>query len=310
MLTYKCPAACEFCYYNCSPDKGGLMPIETALNAWASLVDLAGQNAEIHITGGEPFLYFDHLAELLAEAKKNKLTGLDAIETNAYWADDRNTIIKRLKILKQSGMKRLKISWDPFHAEFIEAQKVRLLAETAPEILGTANVLVRWAKYLDDNVDMRTLKLRKRWDLYKRSMDDFSFRFTGRAAGQLGDLFSDKPVEFFRGLDCSRSFLSAKGVHIDPYGNVFSGLCSGIIVGNVNQTPLKKIWQEFDPPNHEFIGSLFKGSPAALLEAAVENGYKIRAKYADKCHLCTDLRQFFFDRGQKLSIIGPGECYF
>ncbi len=37
MLTYKCNCSCEFCYYHCGPDKGGLMPVDMALGAWQSL---------------------------------------------------------------------------------------------------------------------------------------------------------------------------------------------------------------------------------------------------------------------------------
>jgi len=64
LLTYKCNAACEFCYYHCSPQKNGLMPIDTAISAWSALGGLrilAGDAAKVHLTGGEPFLYWDHL---------------------------------------------------------------------------------------------------------------------------------------------------------------------------------------------------------------------------------------------------------
>src|SRR4030042_5894880 len=70
MLTYKCNCSCEFCYYNCDPDKGGLMPVDNALSAWKSLRILAGDRAKIHITGGEPFLYWDHLLEILEQAQR------------------------------------------------------------------------------------------------------------------------------------------------------------------------------------------------------------------------------------------------
>ena len=82
LLTYKCNAKCEFCYYNCSPQQDGLMPVEMAISAWRSLKELAGDSAKIHITGGEPFLYWDLLVEILREAKQNKLTPADMIETN------------------------------------------------------------------------------------------------------------------------------------------------------------------------------------------------------------------------------------
>jgi len=38
------------------------------LGVWQSLIDLAGPAARVHITGGEPFLFYDHLVELLAQA--------------------------------------------------------------------------------------------------------------------------------------------------------------------------------------------------------------------------------------------------
>ena len=75
LLTYKCNCICEFCYYNCSPQKGGLMPVETAISVWQSLKRLVGDNAKIHITGGEPFLYWERLCEILREIKKQKLGG-------------------------------------------------------------------------------------------------------------------------------------------------------------------------------------------------------------------------------------------
>lgn len=309
MLTYKCPAECQFCYYNCSPDKGGLMPTGTALNIWESLIDLAGPSAEVHITGGEPFLYFDHLVELLAEANRRELIGLDAVETNAYWARNPDIVLKRMKILRDCGIRRLKISWDPFHAEYIEEENVTLLANIAKEVIGPENVLVRWDKYLGSGIDMKSLDLTQRCQMYKQAAADFPVRFTGRSAEKLAPVFDGADVNEVTVKNCSKSFLSSKGVHIDPYGNVFSGLCSGITIGNVNETSLKDIWKSFDPVNMPLVSSLVKGSPAALLDQAVDLGYKTRPVYADKCHLCCDLRQFFFDKKQYKSIISPVECY-
>jgi len=99
MLTYKCNCACEFCYYNCDPDKGGLMPVDTAISAWQSLKILAGDNAKIHITGGEPFLFWDHLQEILDQAQKQNLGKVDLIETNGFWATSEKIVRQRLKKL-------------------------------------------------------------------------------------------------------------------------------------------------------------------------------------------------------------------
>ncbi|HCO94116.1 MAG TPA: hypothetical protein DIU00_09225 [Phycisphaerales bacterium] len=108
---------------------------------------------------------------------------------------------------------------------------------------------------------------------------------------------------------CRSNFLSAKGVHIDPFGNVFSGTCSGIIVGNINQTPLEDIWKRFDPRSAAFISTLFSKGPYGLLAEAEKQGYERLESYAGKCHLCTSIRQFFFDNGLEKPIVGPAECY-
>jgi hypothetical protein len=92
------------------------MNIDTALSIWQSLRILAGDTAKIHITGGEPFLYWDHLLKILEEAKKQNLGKVDLIETNGFWATSRETIKQRLKALDSLGMLRLKISTDPFQS--------------------------------------------------------------------------------------------------------------------------------------------------------------------------------------------------
>ena len=309
MLTYKCSAACKFCYYNCSPDAAGLMPEKTALDAWKSLKNLAGKYAKIHITGGEPFLYWDHLKNILISAEKLDLGPIDQIETNASWATNREIIVERVKTLDSLGVNNLKISCDPFHAEFVDVAYVKLLAETAAEILGPDRVLVRWQKYLDKPVDMRNLTDSQRQQQYKLALQTYPSRFTGRAAMQLGHLFATQTAAELSLANCKLPLLSAKGVHIDPFGNVFSGLCSGIIIGNVNQTSLEQIWQNSNWQRNEFLSTLFSKGPGGFLEKAVKLGYKKRRFYTDKCHLCTDLRQIFFDREQFTAIIGPEQCY-
>lgn len=309
LLTYKCNAACEFCYYNCSPDKGGLMPVDTALAAWESLRILAGADAKVHLTGGEPFLYWDHLLEIMQKAKAQGLGNADLIETNGFWAEADKTVTKRLKALDELGMQRLKISIDPFHQEFVDIEPVRLLAKTASEVLGPERVLVRWRKYLENPVKVKGLSNKELEQQYIDAIKDYPCRFTGRAGGKLAELFATKTVENPGYLGCYGDFLGAKGVHIDPYGNVFSGTCSGIIIGNVNYAPLQELWKGFQPGQNEFIKALFEKGPAGLLEKAESASY-IKAKgYADKCHLCTSIRQHLFDKGIGGEVFGPGEVY-
>jgi MoaA/NifB/PqqE/SkfB family radical SAM enzyme len=309
LLTYKCNSRCEFCYYNCSPAQGGLMPIETAISSWQSLKTLAGDICRIHITGGEPFLYWDHLLKILKECKREKLGEVDLVETNGFWAVDEKIIRQRINALAELGMKRLKISCDPFHQEYVDIEPVERLAAMARELLGAKRVLVRWEKYLSRPVDIKGLSIAERRQEYVRTIKDYPCRFTGRAARKLCKLVASKPAEAFSSQNCKSTFLGSKGIHIDPFGNVFSGTCSGMIIGNVNQDLLENIWEQFAPPNHELIGTLFEAGPAGLLKIGESLGYKPLQLYAGKCHICASVREFLFHKGIDKSTIGPAECY-
>ena len=319
LLTYKCNAACEFCYYNCSPRKGGLMPVETCIAAWRSLKTFAGDQAKIHLTGGEAFLYWEHLVRLLFEAKRQGLGPVDMIETNGFWAKDDHLVTDRLTALIDLGMQRLKISVDPFHQEYVDIEPVRRLAARAREMLGPDRVLVRWEKYLDDfrfrprvgaGGDMiADCGLAELDRAYMEAYRDYPFRFTGRAAGHLAGLLASRPIGALRGVNCMAGFLGAKGVHVDPYGNVFSGTCSAIILGNICQMPLQEIWKAFHPGQIELVRVLCERGPCGLLEKAKSLGYQALPAYADKCHLCTHIRQFLFETHVEPAVIGPVDCY-
>lgn len=309
LLTYKCNAACEFCYYNCSPDKDGVMPVDSAVAVWKSLRILAGDAARIHLTGGEPFLYWDHLCRILQQARKENLGDVDMIETNGFWAADEKIVQERLQTLDELGMRRLKISADPFHQEYVGIEPVRLLARMATEMLGPGRVLVRWQKYLDAPIPVKSLPMVQRDQAYVSAMRDYPCRFTGRAGGRLADLVAVMPIEQIASMNCKVDFLGAKGVHIDPYGNVFSGTCSGIIIANVNQTTLEDIWEQFNPVTDNIVGTLFNLGPFGLLAQAESLGYEKLNLYASKCHLCTGIRQFLLEKGYEQGVIGPADCY-
>jgi len=285
------------------------MAVDTAIRAWRSLEDLAGERARVHLTGGEPFLYWERLVEILEQAKKEGLGKCDLVETNGFWAVSEKIVAERLKVLDALGVRRFKVSTDPFHQEYVDIEVVRRLEKIAKEILGPRRVLVRWEKYLENPVEIRGLDTEQRNRKLVFAMEDYRCRFTGRAGAELAEIAGSKPVESLASMNCRSDLLGAKGVHIDPFGNVFSGTCSGIIMGNVNAKPLEQIWKQFDPSGNDFIGTLFHYGPAGLLDKAAGQGYEKTKCYATKCHLCTSIRQFLFDRGLEKPIVGPDECY-
>jgi hypothetical protein len=247
--------------------------------------------------------------KILREAKKQNLGPVGMIETNGFWAINEEIIKERIKVLDELGMRRLKISCDPFHQEYVDIELVRLLAKIAKELLGDTRILVRWEKYLDNPIDMKNISADQRNKRYIDALKDYPCRFTGRAAGIIAELVASQTVEQIATRNCSNAFLDAKGVHIDPYGNVFSGTCSGIIVGNIAKRPLAEIWKNWQPGNDKLVETLFNSGPAGLLDEAIQAGYTQSELYAGKCHLCTSIRQFFFDKGLYKAVVGPAECY-
>jgi hypothetical protein len=91
-------------------------------------------------------------------------------------------------------------------------------------------------------------------------------------------------------------------LHVDSLGNVH--ICQGISLGNLFQTPLTKICQQYLPDTHPITGPLLKGGPAELArEYSVFRG----EGYADACHLCFEVRRSL--RGRFPEILTPDQMY-
>jgi hypothetical protein len=311
LLTYRCTAACRFCYYRCSPLAGGLMSVRTAMECWQGLERLAGPEARVHLTGGEPFLYFERLSEICLEARRLGLAPAESVETNAGWVEGQTDaeIGEKLALLKDCGIGRLKISWDPFHEEFVEVEQVRRLVRLAGQLLGPERVLVRWQKHLEYPSGITGLSPAEQEAVFTETLRTDPCRFTGRAAETLAHLAQGQPVEAFEGRNCQNALLDAKGIHVDPEGHIFVGQCSGMLLGNVHTTGIDSLWQTFEPNKMEFWSVLYKEGPVGFLSEAIGAGYRVRTQYASKCHLCTDIRCFFFDKRRYSTIIGPYTCY-
>jgi organic radical activating enzyme len=250
------------------------LSIDKAIAAWRGLKNLSGEHAKIHITGGEPFLYWQHLQQILIAADALSLGPVDMIETNAYWATNQTQIIERLSFLNSHNVRKLKISYDPFHAEFVDFDRVKLLYETSCDLLGPDRVLLRWQHYLKEQPQINGLSQDQKLNLFVQSYRQYPCRFTGRAAGRLAKKLADEEICKIAMTNCKKAFLGSKSVHIDPFGNVFNGVCSGIVIGNINEKTLDTLWQAFNPAQEEFLCVLFTSGPVGFLEKAAKLGYK------------------------------------
>ncbi|MFN0137590.1 MAG: hypothetical protein ACKVS9_15915, partial [Phycisphaerae bacterium] len=171
---------------------------------------------------------------------------------------------------------------------------------------------VRWWDFLDEPADVwRSVQERKQ-EAFHAALARHKERLTGRAAERLAAFFERFPAEHFSDENCVREVLHSQHVHIDPYGNVFPGVCSGIILGNANRRTIPELWDDLAANwrAHRVVGPVVRGGSYELMQAALPLGYEpLAAGYANKCHLCQHVRQFLLDRGHWPDAIGPAEVY-
>jgi hypothetical protein len=315
LLTNWCSARCAFCYVHSGPNRRNEMTITTALRLWRELDELAlrhGRSMRIHLAGGEPFGDWPRLAGLCRAARDAALSPLEKIETNAFWATDDNLTRARLELLGALGLERLVVSSDVFHQEFIPIERVQRCVKTAQAVLGRQRARVRWWDFYHAPADLRHADEATRGQAYQAALARHRDRLTGRAALLLADLLPRHPAAEFRHENCAANILGSRHVHIDAAGHIFPGVCSGIIIGRAADYTVGDIWHEFAAnwPGNPVVNALVTAGSYGLLQLAEPLGYRARpAGYADKCHLCTHIRQFLFDRGIWPEHIGPAECY-
>ena len=322
MLTYWCPSRCACCYVFSGPAAGSddtEMSADFALDCWRSVGALAGANAKIHITGGEPFGRYGRLKDILVRAalkkdrpEQNGLCRLEKIETNAGWCEDQTQVRQRFQELTALGVRKVQISTDIYHQEYVPIERVRLAARIGAEVLGPDGIQVRWRDFLENPVNLAELAGPQRRSAMAAALAHRSERLLGRAANELANLFELKHLDDFVEMNCRPNLLGARHVHVDGAGNVFIGTCIGIIAANIKESrmSLDQIWRKFDPREHPIIAVLIEHGPAGLLEPAKEFGYQpLENGYASKCHLCYELRRFLYKNKAFGSALGPRQCY-
>lgn len=312
MLSYWCSSKCACCYVYCGPDSGSAateMSVEQAVCYWRGLRELAGEEGKVHLTGGEPFGDYARLKAVLKEAQHQGLGGLEKVETNAFWCGDDGLVRERLAELKELGLTKLQLSCDVYHQEYVAWENAERLIRLGVEILGEDGFQVRWRDFAAAPVLVGEMDSRGRAAAFREALGLRKERMLGRAAEELAGLVEQSPFEEFEGKTCRDNFLGAKHIHIDGSANIFSGTCVGIIVDKVCSASLESVWRRLDYRSHPVISILLGKGPIGLLEEADSLGYRRRASYCGKCHLCYEVRRFLYEKGCYKGYLGPGECY-
>ncbi|WP_310632614.1 radical SAM protein [Paraburkholderia sp.] len=280
LLWNTCPAQCAHCAPMSGPRERAHLTNEDIFR----VIDSAFHDdlhPKIGLSGGEAFLYFDRLCEIVEYATKKG--ALISINTSGSWAVTLDKAHERLKIIKSLGASRIIVSADAFHEKFIKFENV-------------LNV-VKACKNIHLEIELQFVATKKSMRLH-----DFLAKFgdellnvrcreipchpTGRAESiPSSELFLQKGIP--DGL-CPSAILSlsADG-HFMPCCNTASHLPT-LRVGSISEAPID-VCIRFK--SSAIFSVLVSDGPKSLIPAALEAGYEVKPAYVDQCHLCHDIFQ-------------------
>lgn len=126
--TRTCPLSCGHCITESSPKVQGRMGLAQA-SEYLKVIPRFSPN--VCLTGGEPFLYYQDILELVSEARGLGLN--PSIVTGAGWVRGESSTRSRMKALAEAGLHHVCISWDQYHEEFSARERPLRLARLALE---------------------------------------------------------------------------------------------------------------------------------------------------------------------------------
>ncbi|HAU87748.1 MAG TPA: hypothetical protein DCW90_20355 [Lachnospiraceae bacterium] len=162
-LCKKCNAECSMCCISATPKSEEKLEL-CLVKKYLDDVENIESISTIGITGGEVFLFYDELKELILYIReKGKFA---TVVTNGFWATDYIHTFSRLQDLKQCGLNGITISYDTFHEEYVSVEKVRNILQVSkilkiPAVIQTIIIKgscnQRWINELSD--DLQDVKI-------------------------------------------------------------------------------------------------------------------------------------------------------
>lgn len=131
VLSNICTAKCDMCCFYAGPSKSDMIDRTATINFLKSL-DNAPEIKMVHFSGGEPFLTFDFLLELIEIC--SNMGRRTSVLTNGYWALTEQIAFAKLQALSNTGLNQIGISFDEFHQEYVSHENVRNILKAARKL--------------------------------------------------------------------------------------------------------------------------------------------------------------------------------
>ncbi len=270
VLTSRCNAECRHCFFESSPSRTEVMPLQTAQRV---IDDASSLGAEwVSFSGGEPFLEYDLMTELISFSSGKGLK--TEVVSNGFWGQTRDEARGILEPLIAAGLNVLNLSVDDYHSEFIPLESMmnaywvavdlglkivlmvstgkdsRITSESLPGLLGDDRIQVAGkGRLLNPNAVL------------------FETQFT--PAGRGADLNYD-PVSFTE-IRCSEVL---RDIGVRPNGEVMpccGDLGTKTVLGNINEEGLDVILDRAGR-NRRY--------------QRIRDGFKVKGWFSSRCHAC------------------------
>jgi len=315
MLSYRCTIACRHCLFACKP--GNPNAVMSVSDAVTCTVEFSKLNRIVHLSGGEPFMFYDVLLSAARESSKRGFPP-HMVQTNCSWCSSDEMVERRFGELRDIGMLGMYFSADPYHQEFVPAERVRRAIRIATDIFGADNIVGSGSAVLKNPDELEGIA-RDEGRLGER-VRSVPPRMVGRAFFALSQYLDERPIpQLVRDRiwgaqwgteNCAIDFDpdTMMEVHGDPYGNLQTNC--GVILGNIRDADISEVMTKDYILRHPIAGILATEGPEgpfSLLKLAEEKGYRRREGYAQKCAMCFEVRSFL--RPHYPQFFGPAEIY-
>jgi len=324
LLSYKCNSECKHCMYACSPKckadwispgdaEKVLTQLHEAFKKTSPINQLQlGVNLGLHFTGGEPFLNFNLLLDLVKMARRIGFSST-FVETNCFWSVDDNVTEEKLVQLKTAGLHGILVSVNPFILEYVPFERTLRTINVSEKVFG-GNVMVYQEFF---HRQFRNLKISGTlpFEDYLRKAGVQGLRYVelipmGRACYKLGHLYMKQPANSFFEESCIEELTRPWHIHVDNYCNYMTGYCGGISLGDARN--LNQICQGIELDDYPVIAmlALDRGIGKFFQFSTEEFGYKeLKDGYVSKCHLCLDMRKHISGQTNEFKELRPKEFY-
>jgi MoaA/NifB/PqqE/SkfB family radical SAM enzyme len=244
-----------------------------------------GESLAFMFTGGEPFLDFDFLRELVTHGAG--LGGKVSCVTNAYWAHTDAGTAEKLTVLRDAGLTALAVSVSRFHRLYVPLHRASRALRIARE-LGIRTEL----KGVVTKQEMAEHGMLEEW---KNSLD-----------ADVIHIFPVLPSLREGGVLPEDEYYREPGIPSDPcpgevltiyYDGVARSCCfpaptdQFLTIGHVGSQPLTDVIRQMRESTTQRI--LRERGPIHFANAAVAAGlgHRLRSSYAGVCDLCTHIRE-------------------